>query len=242
MRFLPQLKLWGSTLIFMSLNIVFEDKYIIVVEKPTGIPSQPDKTKNISLFEMVENYANENNNTEIGIIHRLDRPVGGIMVFSKGKNITAKMSEMIKDNLFEKTYLSVVCGQTKEQGHLKDYIMKNQRLNLSKIVNSGNIGAKLAELDYKTIACKEDINNNKLSLVEINLITGRHHQIRVQFANNKTPIWGDTKYNQLFIRKRNLGYIALWAYKIKFKHPKNNQTMEFELKPSNIYPFDLFNL
>jgi len=225
----------------MELNIIYEDKYIIVVEKPAGIPTQPDKEGNINLLSTVSEYIlKKEKNTEIWLIHRLDRPVGGLIVFSKNKNAAAKMSNMIKENKFEKNYIAVLCGKTENSGTLSDYIIKNQRLNLSKIVNKGNKNAKFAQLKYNTINQKNTEEFGILSLVKINLITGRHHQIRVQFAHNNTAVWGDTKYNPIFARKKGVGYIALWAYEIKFNHPINNKLMNFKLKPCNVYPFNIF--
>ncbi len=220
-----------------NLNILYEDNDIIVLEKPPGIPSQRDKTGDKCLADKVSDYLSGG---YVGIIHRLDRPVGGIMVFAKNKIANTKLSNDILNKKFKKTYLAVVCGKAEESKYLHNYLLKNQRLNISKVVSQKTLGAKEALLEYKCISSKQT-NEDILSIIEVELITGRHHQIRVQLSHEKLAIWGDTKYNEKFLRVRGFVNIALWAYKISFYHTRTGKHLEFCLKPNEIYPFVEFN-
>lgn len=227
----------------MDIKVIYEDSHIIVVEKPPKIPSQQDKTGDMDMLGLIKDYLKKKypraRNPYIGLIHRLDRPVGGLMVFAKNKEANAKLSEQIKFHSFEKEYLAVVCGKPeKDKGELIDYLLKNQARNISKVVSKGNKGAKEAILGYaylNSVSAEEGI----LSLIKIVLKTGRHHQIRVQLSNAKLPLWGDNKYNPSFVKRKDWTQIALWAWKLTFYHPKTNKLCSFELNPTQ-YPFTLF--
>ena len=206
------------------LKILFEDESIIIVDKEHGVPSQPDKTGAENMVTLLQEYLK---NEFVGIVHRLDRPVGGVMVFAKTELASKKLSTDFCNGLLEKEYMAIVCGEAREKDSLSHYLLKNERLNISKVVNKGTKGAKLAKLDYtrEKIFCTE--NDKKLSLIKINLLTGRHHQIRVQLSSCKLPIWGDTKYNELFSKKRQFVNLALFSHKITFQHPKTNKQVTF---------------
>lgn len=223
-----------------NIKIIFEDKNIIIVEKPQGIPTQSDKTNDESLFQTINN----NTNNEIFLIHRLDRPVGGIMIFAKNRKSCDFLSKQIQNKTLKKTYLAVVCGISKEESTLIDYIIKNERLNISKIVNKNNRGAKKAELSYKLIQTVNTPEYGFLSLLKIGLKTGRHHQIRVQLSNSGFPIWGDTKYNPDFgikgKHKINFVKIALFSNSIQFINPTTNKAEQYTITPPNTFPFNLF--
>lgn len=225
----------------MEELILYEDKDIIVVKKPFGVGSQQDKSGDLDLYTMVKNYIElkEGASQEIGLIHRLDRPVSGVMVFGKNKKSSASLSSQLQEGGFNKEYMAVACGCLEGEGRLVDWIFKNQRLNISKIVNKNSPSAKEAILDYKAIKNIEN-EGKAYTLVQIKLLTGRHHQIRVQMANLGYALWGDTKYNKEITRKRGFNNIGLCAYRLSFKHPKTNKPMEFEIKEDN-QPFDLFN-
>ncbi|WP_058486119.1 RluA family pseudouridine synthase [Defluviitalea phaphyphila] len=229
----------------MDINIIYEDSYIMVVEKPPKIPSQRDKTGNIDMLSLIKNYLKEKypraKNPYIGLIHRLDRPVGGLMVFAKTKQANAKLSKQIQDREFKKEYLVVICGKPEqEKGELVDYLIKNQRRNISKVVSKETKGAKEAILEYELVDSM-NVEEEILSLIKVNLKTGRHHQIRVQLSNAGLPIWGDTKYNDFFKNKKGWFQIALWAFRLDFFHPKTNKLCSFKLNPKG-YPFELFNI
>lgn len=163
----------------------------------------------------------------IGLVHRLDRPVGGILVFARTSKAASRLSEQVRSKSMEKRYLTVVNGKLeKEEGTLENYLFKIEALNRSKVVKEGKQGSKLAILDYKVLSYNQE---NDLSLVEVNLKTGRHHQIRVQFANIKHSIYGDQKYG---LRANDMNkQIALWAYKLRLKHPTKDEILEFECMP-----------
>ena len=167
------------------LNVIFEDNHIIVVEKPVNIPSQGDKTGDVDMLTLIKQYLKEKynkpGNVYLGLVHRLDRPTGGIMLFAKTSKAASRLSEQIRNNEFHKEYLCIVDGKMEQnRGEFEDYLVKNERTNTSRVVNSNEKNAKQAILDYEVIKYNEEIN---LSVLKINLQTGRHHQIRVQFAS-----------------------------------------------------------
>ncbi|MGN0133985.1 MAG: RluA family pseudouridine synthase [Anaerotignum sp.] len=216
------------------MNILFEDEYILAAVKPQGMPSQADKTGDPDLLSELEAYAKQ----PLGLLHRLDRPVGGVMLFAKTKAAEAILAKDLQENRLNKRYLTVLCGKLPaEQGTLEDYLLKNARTNLSEVVSKDRKGAKKAILHYKRIAEKET-DMGWLTLAEIKLETGRHHQIRVQTSHAGFPIWGDRKYHKNF-PKRGKTDIALWSYKLEGLHPKTKEPFTFVAKPEK-EPFSLF--
>lgn len=213
-----------------ELKVIYEDNHIIVVEKMVNIPVQGDKTNDISMLDIIKKYIkekyNKKGNVYLGLVHRLDRPVGGIMVFAKTSKAASRLSENIRTKEFKKTYLAVINGVlSKKEDELIDYLYKDEALNKSKVVSKDKKDAKLSKLKYKVLKEK-----NNLSLVEIELDTGRHHQIRVQFANMGHSLYGDQKYG---IGPHNK-QIALWAYKLEFKHPVKDEVLCLCCEPENI--------
>lgn len=215
-----------------KLKVIFEDNHIIVVEKQPNIPSQSDKTGDIDMLTLVKDYIKEKynkpGNVYLGLVHRLDRPVGGVMVFAKTSKAASRLSEQVRQKVFKKKYLAVVDGKIEnENGTLEDYLYKDERNNISKVVNKEKKNAKLAKLDYKVLAYNEV---KDLSLVEINLHTGRHHQIRVQLSNFGHSIFGDQKYGTRGQGKQ----IALWAYELTIEHPITKEEMVFKDLPETV--------
>lgn len=215
-----------------DLKVLYEDNHIIVVEKMPNIPSQGDKTNDIDMLTVVKQYIKEKYNKPgevyLGLIHRLDRPVGGVMVFARTSKAAARLSEQVRNKVFKKQYLAIVDGKLeKEAGEFEDYLLKNERNNMSKVVKEGTKNAKLAKLDYKVLTYVEEIN---LSVVQINLHTGRHHQIRVQFASRNHSLCGDQKYGTRGRGKQ----IGLWAYRLTIVHPVTKEEMTFESMPDKI--------
>ena len=180
----------------VMIKVIYEDNHIIVVEKSPNIPSQSDKTGDIDMLTLVKNYIKEKynkpGNVYLGLVHRLDRPVGGIMIFAKTSKAASRLSEQVRNKTFKKKYLAVVDGKVeKQQGTLEDYLYKDERNNISKVVKKEKKNSKLAKLDYEVLVYDEVKN---LSLLKINLHTGRHHQIRVQLSHFGHSIFGDQKY------------------------------------------------
>ena len=212
-----------------KLNVIYEDNHIIVVEKLVNIPSQGDKTGDIDMLTLVKKYIKEKYNKPgevyLGLIHRLDRPVGGVMVLAKTSKAASRLSEQVRNKEFKKKYLVVVNGKMeKEQGTLEDYLLKNEKNNMSKVVKEETKNAKFALLDYEVLKYNEEIN---LSVLKINLHTGRHHQIRVQLSSRNHSIYGDQKYGGRGHGKQ----IALWAYELSFLHPTTKQELTFKILP-----------
>lgn len=215
-----------------DLKVLFEDNHIIVVEKKPNIPSQADKTEDEDMLTIVKQYIKEKynkpGNVYLGLVHRLDRPVGGVMVFAKTSKAASRLSEQVRSKIFKKKYLAVVDGKFEQQlGTLEDYLYKDERLNMSRVVSKDKKNAKLAKLDYKVLKYNEVKN---LSLLEIDLHTGRHHQIRVQLANFGHSIFGDQKYGSRGQGKQ----IALWAYELTIEHPITKEKITFKDLPEAI--------
>ena len=214
-----------------NLEIIYEDNHIIVVKKQPNIPSQADKTEDIDMLTLIKKYIKEKynkpGNVYLGLVHRLDRPVGGVMVFAKTSKASARLSEQVRDKIFKKKYLAVVDGKFEPTaGTLEDYLYKDERNNISKVVNKDKKNAKFAKLDYETLAYNELKN---LSLIKVNLHTGRHHQIRVQLAHADHSIFGDQKYGTRGQGKQ----IALWAYELSILHPITKEEMTFKCLPES---------
>ncbi len=221
------------------VKVIYEDNHLLVVEKPVNILSQGDDTNDKDMVNLLKNYVKEKynkpGNVFIGLVHRLDRPVGGVMVFAKTSKAASRLSEQVRNKSFKKTYRAVIHGtMNKKEDTLKDYLYKNKKTNMVSVVNKNHKEAKNAELDYETLQSK-----NNFSLVQIDLKTGRPHQIRVQFASRKHPLFGDQRYGQ---DVNKVGQqIALWSYKIEITHPTTKEKMEFICEPPKEYPWDLFS-
>lgn len=222
-----------------NLKIIYEDNHIIVVEKTPNIPSQSDKTGDIDMLTIVKQYLkakyNKPGNVYLGLIHRLDRPVGGIMIFAKTSKAAGRLSNQVRNKTFRKKYLAVTDGEiTEKNGVLEDYLYKDERNNISKVVNKDKKNAKLAKLDYEVITYNEI---KKLSLLKINLHTGRHHQIRVQLSNFGHSIFGDQKYGTRGKGKQ----IALWAYELTIEHPITKESITFKDLPKSVGTWCILN-
>ena len=214
------------------MNIIYEDNHLLVVDKPINIPMQLDSSNDIDLLSLCKKYLKEKynkpGNVYLGLVHRLDRPVSGVCVFAKTSKAAARLSKQISDHTFKKEYLAVVeDNNLKQCGHFEDYLLKDSKTNTVKIDKKG----KLAILDYELIKRK-----NNLALVQIQLQTGRSHQIRVQFSSRNHSLYGDQRYN----KNAKVGQqIALHAYKITFKHPITNEIVEFTSNVNRV-PFSYF--
>jgi len=214
------------------INIIYEDNHLLVVEKPVNVIVQEDETKDKDLLTILKEYLKEKynkpGNVYLGLVHRLDRPVGGIMVFAKTSKAASRLSEQVRTKFFEKTYHAVVCGQARESDILKDKLLKDPSKNIVKVDSRG----KDSSLSYELVGYKEG-----LSLVKIELQTGRSHQIRVQFSSRNLPLWGDQKYNSKSIVGEQ---IALFASSLSFYHPITKEKLVFTLEIPKTYPWSIF--
>lgn len=216
------------------INIIYEDNHLLVVEKPINIPVQEDSSKDLDLLNILKNYIKKRDNKPgkvyLGLVHRLDRPVGGVMVFAKTSKSAERLSKQIQNHTFNKIYYAVVLNKLpNKSGIFIDYLLKDKNQNIVRIDNNG----KRSELEYELISFK-----NNLSLVKIYLKTGRSHQIRVQFSSRNFPLYGDHKYNKNVIHKSQ---IALFAGEISFNHPITGEKINFSLTLPKKYPWNIFS-
>ena len=208
-----------------KLNVLYEDNHIIVVEKPVNVLSQGDNSGDVSLLDMVKDYVkvkyNKPGNVYIGLVHRLDRPVGGVMVFARTSKAASRLSDQVRSKSFVKKYYAVVSGKVESS----TYVDKLERLD------NGNTGVsangKESILSFDVVDYNKESN---CSLVDISLKTGRHHQIRVQFASRNHSLSGDQKYGTRGRGKQ----LALWAFSLSFEHPTLKEKMTFENYPEVI--------
>lgn len=226
------------------MKILFEDKNIIVIEKASGEISQSDKKGTSSLVDDINAHMKTNNEgkKQAYVIHRLDRPVGGIMVYGKTKEAAADFGRQIQSGKLRKKYLTVVQGTLPEpEGELNHYLVKDEASNTSRVVDASHSSAKLATLRYRILETIQSPTHGELNLVEVLLITGRHHQIRVQMSAIGCPIWGDTKYNTTFAGEEGWFNIALFAGFLSFYHPTQNKPLKFTKAPDwSTEPWSLF--
>lgn len=226
---------------YNDLKILYEDNHIIVVVKPYGVPVQADASGDPDMLSMLKEYLVEKyskpGEAYLGLVHRLDRPTGGVMVFAKTSKAAARLSEAIRDGEVEKKYLTVVEGAPRfKADKLRCWLKKFPAENVVKMVPELTEGAKYAELDYKLLA-HDKVND--LSLLMVNLVTGRGHQIRVQMAANGTPILGDARYGRGEKLKLPL---CLWATELRFAHPVGGKVMDFRVYPPDTMPWKLFDI
>lgn len=214
-------------------KILYEDNHILVVVKQPNMPTCEDDSKDLDLLTYLKKYIKEKynkpGNVYLGLIHRLDRPVGGVMVFAKTSKSASRLSEKIKNHQIKKQYHAIVLNKTKENDILNDKLLKNKTTNITTINKNG----KDSQLSYQLIKYNEQYN---YSLVKINLKTGRSHQIRVQFASRNHPLIGDMKYGNTIKTD-----ICLFASKLSFYHPITKEELTFEESIPNIKTWRVFN-
>ena len=215
-----------------KINVIYEDNHLLVVEKPINIPVCEDESHDMDFLTILKKYIKNKydkpGNVYLGLVHRLDRPVGGIMVFAKTSKAASRLSEQVRNKTFQKKYLTIVNGKMEENNtQLVDYLWKNPKTNTSYVVSKNKKMAKEAILDYEVLKYDEDLN---LSVLKVNLQTGRHHQIRVQLSSRNHSIYGDQKYGGRGHGKQ----ICLWAYELRLKHPVSKEDLTFKDLPEKI--------
>lgn len=219
------------------INILYQDNHILVVEKPINVAVMADESKDNDLLNQLKQYIkrqdNKPGNVYLALVHRLDRPVGGVMVFAKTSKAAARLSKAIQQHQFKKIYNAIIVGQMeKDSDTLIDYLYKDKNKNTVYVCDKDHKDAKYCQLNYQQLK-----TSNNLSLVQIELITGRSHQIRVQFASRNKPLWGDQRYN----KQAHCGQqIALFAKSLSFPHPITKEILTFTLPLPDRFPYDLF--
>lgn len=219
-----------------DIPIIYEDNHILAVSKPQGLLSQEDHTEQPDLLNLCKSYIKlrygKPGNVFLGLLHRLDKPVSGVMVFAKTSKSASRISEQIRSRKVKKSYLAVLKGNPPKNGVLEHHLLKDSKTNTVKVVPNAQKKSKLASLSFKTIDQKGD-----LALVDINLKTGRAHQIRVQFAEIGAPVWGDKKYG-----RKESGSIALHAYRFELVHPTKKDELSFEAPLPENFPWNQFTV
>jgi 23S rRNA pseudouridine1911/1915/1917 synthase len=221
------------------MQVVYEDNHVLVVIKPQNIPSQKDDSHDADMQTMCKEYLKEKYNKPgeayCGLVHRLDRPTGGLMVFAKTSKSAERLSKQIREGELQKEYLTIVVGKPKfKKDYLVNFLKKDAKTNTVKIVPQLEDGAKKAELIYNVLD-----ETDKLALVKCELLTGRSHQIRVQMAGIGNPVFGDVRYGGDIAKGWNL---ALWSYKLCFNHPITGKALTFVCyPPESDMPWKYFN-
>lgn len=218
------------------INILYEDNHVLCVVKPANLPVQADNTKDEDLLTLVKQYLKEKynkpGNVYLGLVHRLDRPVGGAMILAKTSKAASRLSESIRVRAIDKVYYAILDGVPKKQSDtLVDYLTKDTKTNMVSVTNA-KVGKK-SILHYQVLATK-----NGHTLVEIHLETGRPHQIRVQFASRNLPLVGDQRYNKTAKKVQ----IALWAVSLTFPHPTTKDKITIHSDPPEIWPWTEFEV
>lgn len=209
-------------------QIIYEDNHVIVVIKPHNIAVQEDESKDLDMLTIIKNFIKERDakkgNVFLGLVHRLDRPTGGVMVFAKTSKAASRLSKQLVEKNLKKHYLCVVNNRPQiANDRITTYLKKDSKTNTVKIAPKLEEGSKEAVLEYSVIETR-----NNISLIDVNLITGRSHQIRVQMSSQlNCPIYADFKYGD----KDHGGNLALWAYELKFVHPITKENMCFRVAP-----------
>lgn len=216
------------------MKILYEDNHLLVVEKPINVPMQEDESKDPDLLSLCKAYLKDKyhkpGNVYCGLVHRLDRPVGGVAVFAKTSKAASRLSESIRTDAFTKIYHAVIQGPLPKDHTLIDYLIKDEKTNMTTVTSKDK--GKYCELRFEPI---KTIDN--LSLVRIELITGRSHQIRVQFSSRGCPLWGDARYNPSSKAGQQL---ALWATSLSFPHPITQERITFKSEMPRILPWKSF--
>lgn len=223
-----------------SIPVLYEDNHVIVVIKPVNVPTQEDDSHDPDLLTLIKQDLKHRHekpgNVYLGLVHRLDRPVGGVMVFAKTSKAASRLSDAVRTRAIRKRYIAVIHGRPKqEQATLRHHLLKDTKTNMVAVVSPTAAGAKEAILDYQVLGHREGC-----SLVSVELHTGRSHQIRVQFAAIGCPLVGDQRYGAHLTKPGQ--QIALWSTELGFEHPTTKEALSFSSKPpQSAYPWSLWD-
>lgn len=226
-----------STKTHPNITILYEDNHLLVIDKPANLLSQGDISGDADVLNLCKLYIkkayNKPGDVFLGLVHRLDRPVSGVMVLARTSKAASRLSEQIRNRIIGKKYYAVVEGITESKGKYIHHLAKNNKTNKVEAHSKEKGFTKRAELSFRTLK-----QVNDLSLVEINLVTGRPHQIRAQFSKEGHPLWGDVKYGG---KKRNDTF-GLRAMELSFQHPTLKKEVTFEVKLPNLQPWNVFEI
>ncbi|GIP20005.1 RluA family pseudouridine synthase [Paenibacillus sp. J22TS3] len=219
-----------------GIPILYEDNHLLGIVKPVNMLSQEDASGDPDLLTVLKADLKERyqkpGNVYLGLVHRLDRPVGGAMIFAKTSKAASRLSEAVRSRSFSKIYLAVAHGvPTRSTGRLEDLLLKDERTNTVKVVPRGTPGGKQAILDYRVLG--EPVNG--LSLIQVELLTGRSHQIRVQLSHLGCPLYGDQKYGAQLNKPGQ--QIALWSAHVGFPHPVTKEHVSLLSLPPQEHPW-----
>lgn len=220
------------------IDVLYEDNHLIIVTKPVNVPVQLDDSNDMDLLTMVKEYIKEKynkpGNVYVGLIHRLDRPVGGAIVFAKTSKAASRMSNLLRKKAMEREYLAIAHGQVmKNHDSLTHYLWKDRKQNQVYVRRKEDKAAKIAKLQYDVLDRKKPY-----TMVKVALETGRSHQIRVQFQAIGHPLYGDQKYGSTLNKPGQ--QIALWSHILRFEHPVKKEEVFITSNPPNEYPWNLF--
>lgn len=229
-------KKWTGTI--PNIEIVYEDNHLLIIDKPAGLLSQADKTNNVDLTKLCKKYLkkayNKPGNVYLGLTHRLDRPVSGLMVLTKTSKAASRISQLIREHQLKKTYWAIVHGRTPLEATYEHFLKKDLKTNKTKAFSSKKSGTKPAVLSYTTLK-----QSAHYSLIEIDLVTGKPHQIRAQLSKMGFPLWGDYKYGE---EETGPGKsLALRAYALAFEHPVKKELMNIKADIFRQQPWNLFD-
>ena len=210
----------------MKIPVLYEDNHLLVVEKPPGLLSQSDQSGDTDLLSLLKQDLKQRHNKPgeafLGLVHRLDRPTGGVMVFARTSKAASRLSDQIRRGAITKTYFAVLDGSPPPDGPLEDYLLKDRDRNTVHVVDADIPDARAASLHFQAVAQADG-----KSLIRVDLITGRSHQIRVQFASRGAPLAGDHRYGHGASGED----LALWASRLSFEHPTTRETHSFASAP-----------
>lgn len=220
----------------MNIKILYEDNHIIAAVKPFNMPSQEDASKDRDMLSELKDYIRQKyekkGNAYLGLLHRLDRPAGGVMVFARTSKAAARLSAAMQKGGVQKVYYAVLPKKPpKKEDELTGYMIKDTQSNISRMASADEPGAKQARLKYTVLTEKQG-----LTLAKIDLYTGRPHQIRVQMKSIGCPLFGDMRYGGGEEKQQ----LALWAHSLTFEHPVKKESLKLSAEPPNAYPWNLF--